>query len=630
MDKPITVDFETESIEDRPHYPPKPVGVSIKLWGRAPKYYAWGHPEGNNCTKRDAELVLKRVWQDKLPKLFQNEKFDQEVAEKHFGLPLLPWDKAHDTMFLLFLKDPHSKTLSLKPSAERYLDMPPEEQDLVKEWVLANVPGVKPSEWGAHICKAPAHIVGPYANGDVVRTEKLYALLYPQIVADGMLEAYNRERRLMPILLRNEQVGIRVDVAKLDDDLHNKKTGFHASVQKAEQWIFKRLGREFNIDSDAEKVDALDAAGVVTDWKLTPTGRRSTSKKNLTVDMFNDPKVASVIGYRDRLCTCIRMFGENWLEMAASGDGHVHTHWNQVAQGDEQGKKVGTRTGRPSTSNPNFLNVSKTWYDKDDGYVHPKFLKVPELPLMRSYLLPDKGCLWLHRDYSQQELRVAAHFAGGKMAELFNTPVAQLPPEYLKDGRLDIHNYVSLEVKRLRHLDLPRRPTKITVFRKIYGGGVGSTMEALRVDFGTAKRILAAIAAALPGLEDLDKELKKIGRAGDAIRTWGGRLYYCEPAAYSEKYRRHMTFEYKLLNYEVQGSSSDATKEAQIRYDDIKKDGRFLVAVYDESNASAAIKAAKAEMKLMRQAMESVEFDVPMLTDGKIGPNWGALEAYKD
>lgn len=616
MDKPITIDFETEAIEDRPRYPPKPVGVSVKYPGRAPKYYAWGHPTENNCTFAEAKAALTQAYKAKPTKLFHNAKFDMDVAEVHMGLPVLPWREFHDTLFLLFLSDPHAQSLSLKPSAERLLNMPPEEQDAVKDWLIANVPEVrsKPSLAGAYICKAPGNIVGKYANGDVVRTEKLFALTYPRIVADGMSQAYDRERRLLPILLANERIGMRVDAVGLERDL----AAFNAAVKKAEQWLFKKLGGEFNLDSDAEKAERLEKYGIVTAWAMTATGRRSTAKKNMTVERFNDKQVAAVLGYRDRMTTCIRMFGENWLELANTGDGHVHTNWNQVRQGHGN-EKTGTRTGRPSTSHPNFLNVSKTWDDKDDGYVHPAFLNVPELPLMRKYLLPDKGHVWLHRDYNQQELRAAAHFEDGELMQ-----------RYIASPRMDVHTTVAGIISEMRGREIARRPVKITVFRKIYGGGIPATAAALNCTPDEARELISAINAALPGLQELERTCKAIGKAGQAITTWGGRKYFCEPAAFSKKYGRNMTFEYKLLNYLIQGSAADATKEALIRYADEAKDSRLLVTVYDEINTSAPAKAAKREMATLREAMESLEFDVPMLTDGKAGPSWGSLEKYLD
>lgn len=614
-EKLAVVDFETEGIEDRPNYPPKPVGVSLILPGQKPKYYAWGHPEGNNCSAADGRRIVRTAWQDARQRrhaiAFHHGKFDQDVAETHMGCAPLPYDGWHDSMFSLFLTDPHANSLSLKPSAQRVLGMKPDEQDRVRDWIIQNIPEArkKPSTAGAYICRAPAQIVGPYANGDTLRTLRLHQKLYPEVLKQGMGPAYDRERKLMHILLDNERQGIRVDVRRLRRDLKLYLQARH----RAEMWLGQRLKvNGLNFDSDAEVADALHRARIVKAFKLTEKGNRSTSKKNLTPDMFSDPRVASALGYRNRLTTCIGTFMEPWL-LAAENDGYIRTSWNQVRQSAVNGDFSGTKTGRPSSRNPNFLNVPKDWYDKDDGYRHPSFLRVPELPLMRRYLLPDEGGLWLHRDYNQQELRIAAHYEGGKLCEA-----------YKANPRLDVHAYVAEEVKRIRGREIQRRAAKITMFRKLYGGGATATAISLRCSIDEARSIIRAIDAAMPDIKEMNNDLKARGKAGKPIRTWGGRLYYCEPPKIIDGEKR--TFEYKLINYLIQSSAADATKESIIRYHaHPKKRGRFLVTVYDENDVSAPKKVAKQEDKVLTECMEGLEFDVPMLTDGKMGRNW--LEA---
>ena len=75
--------------------------------------------------------------------------FDWDVAETHWDMPMLPWERMEDTMFLLALWDPHAPSLSLKESAHRILGVAPDEQDDLKAWILANVPEArqKPSTW---------------------------------------------------------------------------------------------------------------------------------------------------------------------------------------------------------------------------------------------------------------------------------------------------------------------------------------------------------------------------------------------------------------------------------------------------------------------------------------------------
>jgi len=123
------IDFETEGIEQRPHFPPRPVGVSIRKAGeRRSRYYAWGHPTGNNCTMEEGVRALRQVWEDShTPILAHNAKFEYAVATEVLGLPEIPWERVHDTQYLLFLHNPHAKTLSLKPSSEDLLGLPPEE-----------------------------------------------------------------------------------------------------------------------------------------------------------------------------------------------------------------------------------------------------------------------------------------------------------------------------------------------------------------------------------------------------------------------------------------------------------------------------------------------------------------------
>jgi DNA polymerase-1 len=625
----IVIDAETKGIERRPDYPPKPVGVSIILPGEKPVYYGWGHPTKNNCNEREGHAALAKAYalskRHKLPMLFQNGKFDVDVFETHCGLAMPDWSMIHDTLYLIALHDPHAKTFSLKPASERILGMKPEEQDKVKGWVLSNKRAIEaklgvtftPSEWGAYICEAPGDIVGKYANGDTIRTLKLFKKLWPIIHEQGMFEAYERERRLMPILLRNEREGMRVDISGLESE----SVMYRKQLNRVDDWLRKQLKSPgLNIDSDRDMAKALKSAGVVTDFVQTPSGQDSVSKKNLTPDMFNDRRIASAYGYRNRLTTCLTMFMERWL-LIGQRTGTIHTNWNQVRQSSRGGGSGnnGTRTGRPSTSDPNFLNLSKTWYDKNDGYVHPKHLRdLPELPLVRKFILPDHGHVFLHRDYNQQELRLLGHFEDDKLCRAYN-----------EDPTMDIHQFVVDAVYEILGIKLERRAAKIVNFGLIYGMGLGKLAADMGVDVNTAKRIKNAQLTAIPGLKDLSEDIKASAKDGGYIKTWGGRIYYPEPPMHING--RLVDFIYKLLNYLIQGSAADVTKESIIRYDEARVESRFLVSVYDETNISAPKRAAKKEMAILREAMEGLGgVDVPMLSDGKIGPNWGTLEKFKD
>lgn len=610
----ITIDFETKGIERRPNYPPEPVGFAMK-WpqDRNAKYYGWGHPTKNNTSYPVALKMLKTAWNSGLELLFHNGKFDYDVATTHMECKPLPWQRIHDTMFLLFLDDPHQKNLSLKPSAERILGMKPGERDEVRDWILEHKREIeakightfKPSEAMAYICEAPGDLVGRYANGDVERTEKLFKVLYPRIVTAKMLPAYDRERELMPILLENERVGIRIDAKRLNADIERYKE----EQLRAEAWLGRRLRcKGINFDSDAEVAEALANAKQVTEWALTPTGRRSVSKKNLTPDMFKSPEVASVLGYRNRLVTCIGTFMEPWALMAQFDD-HIRTSWNQVRNREGDNGK-GARTGRMSSS-PNFQNIPTDW-NKNDGFIQPaQFLP---LPTMRGYVLPDdKTSVWGRRDYNQQELRLLGHFEDDKLLE-----------RYKANPKLDIHNFVKAEIYRITGKDFARSKVKIIDFGMIYGYGLKALAEELRSTVEEAKELKAAHRRALPGVQELDRGIKDAAREGEPIRTLGGRLYYVEPPMIIDGHQ--VTFEYKLLNYLIQGSAADATKQAMINYHKTKQAGRFTVQVHDELNISVPRAQAKEEMKILERAMAAIPVDVPLLSDGKTGKNWAVCK----
>lgn len=600
----ICIDFETAAIMPRPDYPPKPAGLAVRWQDGRSHYYAFGHPLENNSTKDEVAGVLRSIWDSPEEVVCHNAAFDLDVACTHFGLPMLPWERLHDTMFLAFLVDPHSPTFALKPLAERYLGVPPTERDAVRDWLVEHgvVRAGATRQWGAHIADAPGDLVGRYAVGDVDRTAALYDRLAVQVTARGMGEAYDRERKLLPILLRNGAEGMRVDVEALVHD----EADYAASLERADNWLRLRLlAPGLNVDSDQELAEALFTMGIVTTWDVTATGQRSTSKKSMVPTRFSDPEVASVLGYRNRLQTCLATFMRPWIVMATR-TGRIYTSWNQV-RSTGGFDTTGARTGRLS-STPNLQNIPKTFADRGDGYAHPDALPLRPLPLMRRYILPDKGGVWLHRDYSQQELRILAHFENDG-----------LEAAYQRDPHLDVHTYVQSEIARLFSLDLPRGSVKVLNFGMLYGLGVGKLAEALGTTVEDARRIKGAQRAAIPGIAVLEKQLRKRAADGEPVTTWGGRQYYCEP----EKDGR--TFEYKMLNYLIQGSAADCTKEAMIRYDAAAKHGRLLCCVHDELNVSAPVKAADAEMKLLAEAMESVEFSVPMLSEPKTGPCWGEL-----
>lgn len=600
----LTVDFETEAIQGNPIYnPPRPVGVSIKREGEESHYLAWGHPTENNCSFEDGKAkLLTALHEDKEGYLAHNAPFEASILQRHFGYVQKDPLKVHDTQYLLFLTDPYATSFSLKPSAERILGLPPDEQNEVMRWVLAHVPGSKKSDWGAYICKAPGKMVGRYAVGDTDRTRALYDVLYPRVLQAGMLEPYRREQHLMPILTASSQRGVRLDTARLEQDIAT----YSAAKRTAEDYIHKQLG-DFNIDSDEELASALERTGQVTAWVLTATGRRSTSRKNL-VGRVKDPALLAYLAYRGVLSTCLGTFALPWLEQARAEEGRLHPQWNQVrADKGTDNDMSGTRTGRMSCRNPNLQNPPNEF----ESLVIPEGLPPPMI--MRRYLLPEEGHVWLKRDFSAQEMRIMAHFAEGRLFDAF-----------CLDPATDPHVAVQKMIKELLGIDMPRKYVKITGFGIMYGRGVPNLSAALGVDQEEGKRVRDAYYAALPEVRQLSIETRNRGKRGQFIRTWGGRVYYREP-------NDERDLSYKLLNYLIQGSAADQTKQAMVDWERVRAPhDTLLAAVHDEINVSAPVEDAANAMQRLKNAMNADRFDVPFMSEGYTGPNWGEIVSYKD
>jgi DNA polymerase-1 len=583
-----TIDFETERIDGA--MPPKPVGVAIKKDDAEPRYYAWNHPADNNVSKEWIKAFLTKIFKEETI-LMHNASFDLAVAKYHLDIDYPA--KIEDTLLLLFLRDPHADTLSLKPSAEAILNIPPAERDEVHEWIMQNVAGATKRSAGAHISKAPVHLVAPYACMDVQMTYELFKVLH----ADFKGEAYNRELKLVPILIANTLAGVRLDVKRLQDDFCK----YSAVRARVDCLICAQLGRTFSVDSPAELADAIDKSGIKTQWVYTKTGKKSTSKDNL-FKAIQDPRLLAYLNYRSTLSTYLETFYWSWLQKHRGG--RIHFSWNQVRNSEDHEIR-GTRTGRLS-SNPSMLNVPTS---------PPEFkYGLPPLPKMRSYLQAEHVDYWLKRDFSSQEIRVLAHYENNKLMQAFQD-----------NPYLDLHQEMSDSISEALGKPVSRRDAKTVLFSILYGAGLAKLAEQLSCSYEEAKEVKSLYLTQLPGVKQIQRDISNTWASGGQLITFGGRGYWKEASKEIvdkvSGLKRWADFGYKGLNYLIQGSSADITKQAIINYDSIKKDGTFLLSVHDEINISGPL----SEMRILDEAMLDSTLDVKLVSDGSFGVNYGEL-----
>lgn len=630
MPERSVVDFETKKIEPRPVYPPQPVGVAVKLPGKKSQYLAFGHPSGNNCTVAEARRAVVEAYEAKDGVIFHNSSFDMDVADVHFGLK--PPKRFEDTMYLGFLNDPYEPELRLKTLTDKHLKMPPLERDELRDWIMANVkhngkkiPAKSKTIWAEHICDAPGDMVARYGSGDTDRTDKLFKHYMPIIEQRGMREAYERELQCTPITMEMERSGIRVNEKRL----YRALTVFRELDKDVTRRIAKKLRVDpdgmsgyastegmttaekkglFNFNSPIQVADALQRAGKLDHIVKTKSGNGVSTRIEHLRDCCNDKELVDLMAVRSVTQKYMGTFMEPWLAQAAKTGGRILPHFNQT-RGKDEGYG-GARSGRLSSSNPNMQQVSanvedsknkevllllQKWLQDDYGF---KFIG------LRDYIIPDEGMIMVACDYDQQELRILAHFEADRLMQA-----------YLDNPKLDVHVHIQGLIKEATGILYERKAVKTIVFGLIYGMGVAKLAAGLDMSESDARNLKKAVLEAIPGISKLDKELKRLANHDKPLKTWGGREYFCEEPRYMAKFDRWMGGEHKLLNYKIQPSAADCTKQGMINVREQVPQARIAIQVHDELVAMVRHRKYAARVAA---AMADVDFRVPMSATAKM------------
>lgn len=602
MTDPIFLDFETEAIGPRPEqYPPKPVGLAVLDRTNQFKsgYYAFCHDSNNNCTYEDTRRLLIRIWESGRHICFHNAMFDMSVIVEKFDLPFLQPERVHDTLVLAFLYNPYVRSLSLKELCIEWLNIQPEERDQLFEWLVAHIPAVakKPKTAGAYIARGPADLVGMYAEADVVLTAKLWD--FTLSVRQTMPRAYLREIELMPVLLENSKLGVRVDRDGLNQCLEKAK----ADILQCEVWLNKYFNADdINYNSGAQLVQIIQAKGCYDKNKRWPTSDKGTplSDKDTLAELITDSEVSSVLRHRDVLVKLTGTYVEPWLEQSAS-TGRIYTEWNTV-----RGEAGGTRTGRLS-SKPTL----QTMPTRGPKTPLPSEIHDLIIPKVRQYILPDEGHSMIACDYNAQELRLFAYFEDGQLKE-----------QYLKDPKADLHTFSKNLMSNKVGRDIPRDYVKTLSFGILYGAGPKKLSEMLKIPYEEAKELVDLYKTEVAtGLPKINEDLMARYRAKLPFKTVGGRLIKGEPPKII--HGKLMEFGFKSLNTLIQGSGADMAKKAMIDYSKIATHSRLLLSLHDEIVITCQKGYEEQEAKKLEESMvNAFPMDVPFIAEAKFGDNF--------
>ncbi|MEA2701579.1 MAG: polymerase [Candidatus Parcubacteria bacterium] len=428
-----------------------------------------------------------------------------------------------------------------------------------------------------------------------------YQALSDRIQSTGQLdEVYEHiEKPLIPVLRGMEQHGVCID-RKVLAELSKK---YQSELQEIEKRIFGIAGREFNVSSPKQLGDVLfDELGLKVAGKAqkkTATGQRSTKESELEKLRDAHPVISDILEHR-QIQKLLGTYVDS-IPKQLDKQGRLHTSYIQT----------GAATGRMASKDPNLQNIP---IRSDRGRA-----------IRHAFVAPE-GFVLLGFDYSQIELRIAAILSEDeKLIDIF------------RSGR-DVHQEVAAAVFGVPSAQVDRemrRRAKIINFGILYGMGVNALKAQLGTSTAEAHQFHEDYFRTFNRLAEYLEETKGKARRLGFTETLFGRRREFSGMKSSLSYVRAQA-ERMAINAPLQGTQADIIKLAMVRISGMLEeektgdDVHLILQVHDElvfEIKEACLKKMAPKIKdLMESVLDGYEtHDVPVLAQGKAGPNWGSM-----
>jgi DNA polymerase-1 len=403
-----------------------------------------------------------------------------------------------------------------------------------------------------------------------------------------LLEVYNAiDKPLVPVLLRMEQAGVRIDSSVLGE-MSNRLA---VEIDNLAERIYLESGHRFNINSPKQLGDVLFNKMLLPKPMKYGKGKVVSTAVDVLEELAEEhPVPALVLEYR-QLAKLKSTYLDS-LPQLTDGEGRVHTTFNQV----------GTATGRLSSTNPNLQNIPiRTAVGRE----------------IRAAFVPAPGNVLMSADYSQIELRLMAHFSQDPL----------LLDAY-RTGK-DIHTLTASEVFGVDAATMDKETrgrAKAVNFGIVYGISPFGLAAQLNIDQKTAKQYIETYFERYKGVQRFIEETLATVRRDQAVRTYFGRIRPI-PDIQSRNPNMRGFAERTAINTPLQGTAADLIKLAMLKIDQLIRDrklkSRMTLQVHDELLFDVVPEEVEELQEVVRQEMEHVaEFSVPIVAEVGVGQNW--------
>ncbi len=527
----------------------------------------------------DALSRLKDLLEDdSILKIGQNLKYDMSVLAQH-GIKIAPFD---DTMVMSFNLDAGKNGHGMNELAKLHLN-----HDCI---TYKSVTGTGKSQ--ISFAQVPVAHATRYAAEDADVTLRLWHHLKLRIAPEKATRIYELvDRATVPVLSKMECAGIKVDRAVLS----RLSSEFAEQGAVLEKEIHALADEPFMISSPAQLGKILFEKMGYKGGKKGKSGQYSTDVTILEdLDGQGVTIAGKVLEWR-QLAKLKSTYTDSLQEQINPKTGRVHTSYSLV----------GAQTGRLSSTDPNLQNIP---------------IRTEIGRQIRDAFVAEPGNVILAADYSQIELRLAAHMADvGALRDAF------------EQGE-DIHARTAREL--FGEVDRDTRGRAKTInFSILYGISRWGLAKRLESTADEAQAMIDAYFKSFPGISAYIQEtLASVREKGYSQTLFGRKCWF--PRITSANGTERQGSERAAINAPIQGTSADIIKRAMARMGPALVEAglpnvRMLLQVHDElvfelpeTDVAAASKVIEAVMISAPEPF--VKLSVPLGVDIGTGASWGA------
>ena len=394
------------------------------------------------------------------------------------------------------------------------------------------------------------------------------------------------ELPLLEVLADMEYTGVKIDTAHFEKMRKDTQSG----LDRVEKDIYRLAGQDFNINSTRELSAILFDKLGLKPVKKTKTGF-STDIQVLEALQGRHEIIDSLILYRT-LSKLQNTYIDALPKLISPVTGRIHTSYNQTV----------AATGRLSSSDPNLQNIP----------VRDEFGR-----RIRRGFVADRGSIIMSADYSQIELRLAAHYSeDANMISAF------------QEG-IDIHSMTASSVFGVEIDSITpdmRRQAKIINFATIYGVSPYGLSQQAEIGMKEAALFIEKYFQTYPGFRRYIDDTVAFAKEHGYVKTLMGRRRPVPEINSTTVFRREGA-ERVAINTPIQGTSADMIKIAMIHINnEMRKEkmkSRMIMQVHDELVFEAEKSEADELEAMVREKMEkALELRVPVVVDIGRGNNW--------